>query len=99
MVLGKYTSRMPAPFDPSAPALFDGIYGLPHTPEEAAVVLVPVPWEATVSYGAGTADGPAAILKASRQVDLLDRDTGRPYAQGIAMLDIPVEVRGWSDLA
>jgi agmatinase len=86
-------------FDPSSAALHDGIYGLPFTPEEAQVVLVPVPWEATVSYGTGTADGPAAILKASRQVDLLDRETGRPYEAGIAMLDIPSEVRRWSDEA
>jgi len=86
-------------FDPSSAALHDGIYGLPFTPEEARVVLVPVPWEATVSYGSGTADGPAAILKASRQVDLLDRETGRPYEAGIAMLDIPEEIRRWSDEA
>jgi agmatinase len=86
-------------FDPSSAALHDGIYGLPFTPEDARVVLVPVPWEATVSYGSGTADGPAAILKASRQVDLLDRETGRPYESGIAMLDIPAEVRRWSDEA
>jgi agmatinase len=87
------------PFDPSSAALHDGIFGLPFTPDEARVVLVPVPWEATVSYGSGTADGPAAILKASRQVDLLDRETGRPYEAGIAMLEIPAEVRGWSDEA
>ena len=86
-------------FDPSSAALHDGIYGLPFTPDEARVILVPVPWEATVSYGSGTADGPAAILKASRQVDLLDRETGRPYEAGIAMLDIPHEVRRWSDAA
>ena len=86
-------------FDPSAAASHDGIYGLPFTPDEAKVVLVPVPWEATVSYGAGTANGPAAILEASRQVDLLDRETGRPYESGIAMLPIPGEVRAWSDEA
>jgi agmatinase len=86
-------------FDPSSAALHDGIYGLPFTADEARVVLVPVPWEATVSYGAGTSDGPAAILKASRQVDLLDRETGRPYEAGIAMLEIPGEVRRWSDEA
>jgi agmatinase len=63
------------------------------------VVLVPVPWEATVSYGAGTAEGPRAILDASRQVDLRDRDTGRPYEAGIAMLPLPQEVRAWSDEA
>lgn len=86
-------------FDPSGPAMHDGIFGLPSTPEQARVVLVPVPWEATVSYGAGAADGPAAILKASRQVDLLDRETGKPYRDGIAMLPISREVRAWSDEA
>lgn len=86
-------------FDPSSAARHGGIYGLPFTPDEARVVLVPVPWEATVSYGTGTADGPAAILEASRQVDLLDRETGRPYEAGIAMLEIPAEVRRWSDEA
>ena len=84
---------MTTTFDPSAPAAHDGIYGLPFTPEESRVVLVPVPWEATVSYGSGTAEGPAAILKASRQVDLRDRETGRPYEAGIAMLPISDEER------
>lgn len=85
--------------DPSGPAAFEGIYGLPSTPEQSAVVLIPVPWEATVSYGAGTANGPEAIRRASRQVDLLDRETGRPYEGGIALLPQPGEVRGWSDAA
>jgi agmatinase len=88
-----------ASFDPSSAAVGGGIYGLPFTPEQSRVVLVPVPWEATVSYGAGTAGGPAAILDASRQVDLRDRETGRPYEGGIAMVPIPAEVRGWSDEA
>lgn len=85
--------------NPSGPAAGDGIYGLPSAPERATVVLIPVPWEATVSYGAGTANGPEAILRASRQVDLLDRETGRPYEGGIAMLPISSDVRGWSDAA
>jgi agmatinase len=88
-----------ATFDPSAPGTGAGLFGLPFSPEDARVVIVPVPWEATVSYGSGTADGPAAILKASHQVDLLDRETGRPYAAGIAMLPIPADVRAWSDEA
>ncbi len=88
-----------APFDPSAPAAGGGLYGLPTTVDEAGVVVIPVPWEATVSYGAGTAGGPAAVLQASRQVDLLDRETGRPYAAGIAMLPIPDDVRAWSEEA
>ncbi|RZJ87718.1 MAG: agmatinase, partial [Hymenobacter sp.] len=45
-----------ANFDPNA--LGDaagGLFGLPFTPEEAQLVVVPVPWEVTVSYRAGTA--------------------------------------------
>src|SRR5207248_1898866 len=63
-------------FDPNASAPADsGIFGLDHTPESARVVLVPVPFEATTSYGGGTSRGPAAILRASRQVDLWDLET------------------------
>ncbi|MBW2529110.1 MAG: agmatinase family protein [Deltaproteobacteria bacterium] len=63
-----------------------GIYGLSCAAEEAAAVLVPVPWEATVSYGRGTARAPEAILAASVQVDLYDLETGEPHRAGIAML-------------
>ncbi|XXF80797.1 agmatinase family protein [Myxococcaceae bacterium GXIMD 01537] len=87
-------------FDPGAAAPADsGVFGLPHSPEEAHVVLVPVPFEATTSYGGGTSDGPAAILEASRQVDLFDVETGRPYERGIAMLDDPEELRAWNERA
>src|SRR5947209_15062842 len=86
-------------FDPNAAAPEgSGVFGLPHTPEEARVVLVPVPFEATTSYGGGTSGGPAAILSASRQVDLFDLETGKPYEAGIAMLDESPDVRAW-DLA
>ena len=75
------------PFDPSAAAVpGSGVFGLPHSEDEAAVVLVPVPFEATTSYRGGAASGPAAILEASRQVDLFDVETGRPYEAGIHML-------------
>lgn len=73
-------------FDPdAASAPGSGIYGLPHTPEEARVVVVPAPFAATTSYGGGAEEGPSAVLRASRQVDLYDRETGRPYESGIAM--------------
>ncbi|MCA2981563.1 MAG: agmatinase family protein [Myxococcaceae bacterium] len=86
------------PFDPNAAALPDsGVFGLPFSPDDSKVVLLPVPFEATTSYGGGTADGPRAILEASRQVDLFDLETGKPYEAGIAMLDEPAEVRAWSD--
>ncbi len=81
------------PFDPSDAAQpGSGIFGLPHGADDAAVVLVPVPFEATTSYGGGAARGPETILAASRQVDLLDVETGRPYEAGIHMLPIPEEI-------
>jgi len=73
--------------------------GLPHTPEEAGVILIPVPWDATASYGKGAALGPESILRASRQVDLFDRETGRPYEGGVAMLPISREVQAWNEEA
>lgn len=46
-------------------------------------VVVPVPWEATVSYGGGTARGPRAILDASAYVELWDEVLGEePYRTG-----------------
>lgn len=87
-------------FDPNAAAAPDsGVFGLPFTPDDAKVVLVPVPFEATTSYGGGTADGPELILEASKQVDLFDLDTGKPYVPGIAMLENPEQVRAWNDEA
>jgi agmatinase len=66
------------------------------TEAEAALVLVPVPWEATTSYGGGAAEGPRAILAASKQVDLYDLDVDRPYLAGIHMLPEPTIVRDWN---
>ncbi len=51
--------------------------GLPEDlaePESARGWLLPIPYESTTSYGAGTREGPAAILAASRQVELYDQE-------------------------
>ena len=80
-------------FDPDAAAAPDsGIFGLDCTPESARVVLVPVPFAATVSYGGGAERGPDAIWTASRQVDLYDLQYGRVYEHGICMLPADPEV-------
>ncbi|MBL8613637.1 MAG: arginase family protein, partial [Myxococcales bacterium] len=87
-------------FDPNAPAPKNsGIYGLPTAEAEAALVLLPVPWEATTSYGGGAAEGPAAILEASKQVDLFDLDVDKPYEAGIAMAAAPDELAAWNERA
>ena len=50
----------------------------------AAVAVLPVPYEATVSYGGGTRGGPDAILRASAQVELYDEQLGyEPMHAGI----------------
>jgi agmatinase len=51
----------------------------PLRPEEAQFHVLPVPYEKTVSYGNGTAKGPAAILEASSQLERWDgkSDPGR----------------------
>lgn len=80
-------------FDPNAAAMLDsGIFGLPNNLHNSKVVLIPVPFEATTSYGSGAALGPKAILNASKQVDLYDYGTGQPYKSGIYMLEESEEV-------
>ena len=69
-----------------------GIFGLPFEVEDSSVVLVPVPWEATVSYHGGTAEGPKAILDASQQIDLFDPLYPNGWKAGIAMQDIPSSI-------
>ncbi len=77
--------------DPSFP------WELPHTflglDEKASAfssakaLILPVPYEATTSYGGGTGMGPRAILEASRYVELWDQELGRdPSTVGIHTL-------------
>ena len=50
----------------------------------AGVVVLPVPYEATVSYGGGTGKGPEAILRASAQVELYDEQlASEPFHAGL----------------
>lgn len=85
------------PFDPNAAAVAgSGLFGLPHTRDDATILCLPVPWEATTSYGGGTAAGPAAILRASWQVDLFDHQVDRPYLAGITMLPEDERAQRWN---
>jgi len=77
----------------------NGIFGLSVSAERAGVVLLPVPFEATTSYGRGTVDGPRTIAQASEQVDLYDVETGQPHRAGIAMLPEGPGVRAWNEAA
>lgn len=73
-------------FDPSQPGLADAtIFGLPFSAEDSEIIVIPVPWEVTVSYGAGASEGPDAILDASFQVDLNHQDFPELWKLGIYM--------------
>ncbi len=77
-------SRSLSEYDPNAPADSSaGVFGVPGSYETASVVYVPVPWEATTSYGGGTVHGPEAILAASAQLDLFDLEVLNPYKHGL----------------
>ena len=64
-----------------------GLFGVNIEAKDAQLVVIPVPFEATTSYGGGASAAPEAILKASHQLDLFDRRFGNPYLSGICYLD------------
>jgi len=77
-------------FNPNDPGQHDGnLFGLPFTPEEARIVVLPVPWDVTTSYRPGTSAGPQSILAASKQIDLYDPALPDAWKLGVAMVDIP----------
>ena len=82
--------QITANFDPSQPGLADAtVFGLPFSAEQSEIIVIPVPWEVTVSYGAGASEGPAAILDASFQVDLHHQDFPELWKLGIYMDEAP----------
>jgi agmatinase len=83
-----------ATHDPSGTASYTvGLFGIPSDMERAKVVIIPVPWEVTTSYGSGTADGPLSVWKASPQIDLFDLELGEAYQHGYHLMAIPSELR------
>lgn len=84
-------------FDPSQPGLADeSIYGLPFDSADSEIIVIPVPWEVTVSYGAGASQGPAAILDASFQVDLHHQEFPELWKHGI-YLDLNDTTKKWEE--
>jgi agmatinase len=80
-------------YNPSGVGEINGnIFGLPCDYESANLIVIPVPWEVTVSYGAGTAKAPQQILDASIQLDLFDFDHPDGWKQGIFMMEIPQDI-------
>ena len=90
-------------FNPNSAGAKGQLFGLPFTPETSELVIIPVPWEVTVSYHSGTADGPQAVLEASAQVDLALKDIPDAWKLGVSMLPFPdslheesIKLREWA---
>lgn len=75
----------------------NNIFGLPSSEEDSRVVLLPVPWEVTVSFGAGTSRAAEQIFKASLQVDLFDPDLKDGWKNGFFMKPIDRKILLKSD--
>lgn len=85
-------------FDPNgASNPKNNIFGLPFPEADARLVILPVPWEVTVSYNAGTARAADHIFKASLQVDLFDGDYPLAWRQGFFMRETDKKILMKSD--
>jgi agmatinase len=80
---------------PAAESLLDPIRAGAGDPASARAVVIPFGLEASVSYGGGTAAGPAAILAASQQLELYDDELEcEPYLRyGVAAVREPAIAR------
>ncbi len=82
----------PKKFDPTTTISSEfGIFGIPLSEAECKLVLLPVPWEVTTSYGRGASNGPRIIREASEQIDLFDFETKNAFEAGYFMKEIPSE--------
>ncbi len=73
-------------FDPNGISTANNnLFGLPFKEQDASLVIVPVPWEVTVSFKSGTARAPENLLRASLQVDLYDSQYQNSWKKGIFM--------------
>ncbi|HLP54268.1 MAG TPA: agmatinase family protein [Fluviicola sp.] len=79
-------------FDPNGVGIANGnIFGFPVEEANADIVIIPVPWDATASYGKGTSDGPQAILDASTQLDFYHPQLPEAWKSQVFMTPISAE--------
>jgi agmatinase len=80
-------------FNPNVIGQPNGNYfAMPYTLQDAELVLLSVPWDATVSYGTGTHRAPEAIIKASAQVDLYDAAVNEAWNIKIGTAPVEEEI-------
>ncbi|MDR0364788.1 MAG: agmatinase family protein [Bacteroidales bacterium] len=80
-------------FDPTNVATYNGnFFAFPYMIEQSDIVLVPVPWDVTTSFRAGTALGPKAIIAASSQLDFFDFNIEKVWETKIGTASYSVEL-------
>jgi agmatinase len=83
-------------FDPNGVGIANGnIFGFPVKESDAEIILIPVPWDATASYGKGTSNGPQAILNASTQLDFFHPKLENAFETKVFMTPISSE---WKEI-
>ncbi len=79
-------------FDPNKTGTKNsGLFSLPFSEEESQLILIPVPWEVTTSYGHGCSLGPDGIYQASKQLDVCDALYGDFYKKGVFQQETSIE--------
>ncbi len=82
-------------FNPNDPGLADAsLFGLPFGAEHSEIIVIPVPWEVTVSYGSGASEGIDAVFDASFQVDLAHQQFPELWKLGIYMDE---DISNWKE--
>lgn len=85
-------------FDPNGVGIANGnIFGFPVSETEANIVIIPVPWDATASYGKGTSNGPQVILDASTQLDFFHPQLPEAWNTKVFMTPISQEMKRLND--
>ena len=80
-------------FDPSGVGIKNGnIFGFPYHLDSSELVIIPVPWDVTTSYQAGTSNAPKAILDASVQLDFVDLYVEKAWESKIYMHPVPEDI-------
>jgi len=83
-------------FNPDGVGISNGnIFGFPIEEKNSHIVIIPIPWDATASYGKGASLGPKAILEASTQLDFFHPDLNDAHLVKIFMTPISSE---WQDI-
>ncbi|GJM63522.1 agmatinase family protein [Persicobacter diffluens] len=82
-----------AGFNPNGVGVQGTLFGMPFDQETADLVVIPMEWDVTVSYGAGTRKGPSAILQASPQLDFYQEDIPDAWKMGVTLGEFPSSFR------